>query len=103
GFLEPKRVSPVDFSLFRPNLLYGQFQPNMRTQYYAQYNLNIQRELAKDLVLQVGYVGSQGHRLLATHDINFGNPQTCVDLHNISLASGDSDRSEEHTSELQSR
>ena len=91
GFLDPKRGSPVDFSLFRPILLYGQFQPNMRTQYSAQYNLNIQRELAKDLVLQVGYVGSQGHRLLATHDINFGNPQTCVDLHNISLASGDSD------------
>src|SRR5207249_3717598 len=33
-----------------------------------------------------GYVGSQGHRLLATHDINFSNPQTCIDLHNISLA-----------------
>jgi len=47
-----------------------QFQPNMRTQYSAQYNLNIQRELAKDLVLPVGYVGSQGHRNLATHDIN---------------------------------
>ena len=91
GFLDPKRGSPVDFSLFRPILLYGQFQPNMRTQYSAQCNLNIQRELAKDLVLQVGYVGSQGHRLLATHDINFGNPQACVDLHNISLASGDSD------------
>jgi carboxypeptidase family protein len=83
GFLEPKSGTPVDFSLFRPILLYGQFQPNMRTQYSAQYNLNIQRELAKDLVLQVGYVGSQGHRLLATHDINFGNPQTCLDLQAI--------------------
>ena len=56
-------------------LLYGQFQPHLRTQYSAQYNFNIQRELAKDLVLQVGYVGSQGHRLLASHDVNFGNPK----------------------------
>ena len=65
-------------------LLYGDFQPHMRTQYTAQYNLTIQRELARDIVLQFGYVGSQGHRLLASHDINAANPQTCLDLYNIS-------------------
>ena len=59
-------------------LLYGDFQPKMRTQYTAQYNFTIQRELAKDIVLQLGYVGSQGHRLLASHDINAANPQTCL-------------------------
>src|SRR6185369_6872011 len=48
------------------------------------YNLNFQHELGRDMVLQVGYVGSQGHRLLATHDVNFGNPQTCLDLANLS-------------------
>jgi hypothetical protein len=31
----------------------------------------------------VGYVGSQGHRLLATHDLNYGNPQTCLDLNAV--------------------
>ena len=65
-------------------LLYGDFQPKMRTQYTAQYNLTIQRELAKDIVLQLGYVGSQGHRLLASHDINAANPQTCLGI--IALA-----------------
>lgn len=34
--------------------------------------------------VQIGYVGSQGHRLLATHDLNYGNPQTCLDLQAIS-------------------
>jgi hypothetical protein len=91
GVLDPERGTPVDWSVFRPIVLFGQFQPNLRTQYSAQYNINIQRELSKDLVLQIGYVGSQGHRLLASHDINPGNPQTCVDLHNISLATGISD------------
>ena len=86
GILDPPRGSSVDWSVFRPILLFGQFAPHLRTQYTAQYNLNIQREIGKDMVLQVGYVGSQGHRLLATHDINFSNPQTCIDLHNISLA-----------------
>ena len=39
--------------------------------------------------LEVGYVGSQGHRLLATHDINYGKSQTCLDLNNISNLTGD--------------
>jgi hypothetical protein len=83
GILNPKRGQPVDWGMFRPILLFGQFQPKMRNQYSAQYNLTLERELARDLKLQVGYVGSQGHRLLATHDINFGNPQTCLDLNAV--------------------
>ncbi|MGZ4814665.1 MAG: outer membrane beta-barrel protein, partial [Terriglobales bacterium] len=43
----------------------------------------IQRELARDLLLQVGYVGSQGHRLLASIDQNYGVAQTCLDLNQI--------------------
>ena len=65
---------------YAPILLYGDFQPHLRTQYTAQYNFSVQRELAKDLLWQINYVGSQGHRLLASHDINPGNPQTCADL-----------------------
>jgi len=84
GILTPTKGQPVDYSLFRPLLLYGEFQPHLRTQYTAQYNLTIQHELAKDLMLQVGYVGSQGHRLLASHDINPSDPQTCLDMYNIS-------------------
>ncbi len=87
GILNPPRGKAVDWSTFRPILLFGQFQPNMRSQYSAQYNLTIQRELSNDLKLQVGYVGSQGHRLLATHDVNYGNPQTCLDI-NDALGAG---------------
>jgi hypothetical protein len=83
GILNPPRGQPVDWGLFRPILLFGQFQPHIRSQYSAQYNLTIERELTKDLKLQVGYVGSQGHRLLATRDVNFGNPQTCLDLNSV--------------------
>src|SRR5581483_250221 len=90
GILNPTPGQPVDWALFRPILLYGQFQPHLRTQYSDQYNLNIQRELAKDLVLQVGYVGSQAHRLLASHDLNYGNAQSCIDLQTMSNTYGDS-------------
>jgi len=78
--LSPAKGSQVDWSIFRPIVMFGQFQPNQRSQYSVQYNLTIQRQLAKDLTLQVGYVGTQGHRLLLSHDLNAGNPQTCLDL-----------------------
>jgi hypothetical protein len=86
GIVTTKAGDTVDWSVFRPILLYGEFQPHLRTQYAEQYNLSIQRELTKDLVLQVGYVGSQNHRLLATHDLNYGDAQTCNDLQAIADA-----------------
>ncbi len=80
GILNPTPGAAQDWASFRPILLYGDFQPHMRTQYTAQYNFSIQREIVKDLLWQVNYVGSQGHRLLASHDINASNPQTCLDI-----------------------
>jgi len=86
GILTPAPGQPVDYSLFRPLLLYGEFQPHLRTQYTSQDNLTIQRQLSRDMMLQLGYVGSEGHRLLASHDINPSNPQTCLDIMNIAEA-----------------
>ncbi len=80
GIQNPKPGQPVDWSIFRPLLLFGEFPKNMRSQYSEQYNFTIQRELTNDMVLQLSYVGSQGHRLLATTDLNAGNPQTCLDI-----------------------
>jgi hypothetical protein len=89
GILNPPRGQAIDWSTFRSILLYGQFPENLRTQYSAQYNLTIKRELPGNILLQVGYVGSQGHRLLASYDINHGNPQTCNDLQAISTLNAD--------------
>src|SRR6266478_4889379 len=93
GILNPPRGQPVDWSLFRPILLFGQAAKNPRTQYAEQYNLTIQREVAKNLVLQLAYVGRQGHRLLASQDLNPGNPQTCLDLQTISALPPNNDPS----------
>ncbi|MGB7438319.1 MAG: carboxypeptidase regulatory-like domain-containing protein [Candidatus Acidiferrum sp.] len=70
----------VDWSLFRPILLFGEFQPHLRTQYAEQYNLTIERQLTADMLLRVAYVGTQAHHLLASQDLDYGNPQTCLDL-----------------------
>ena len=84
GILNPPRGEPIDWSTFRSILLYGQFPRQLRTQYAAQYNLTIKRELPGNLLFQIGYVGSQGHRLLASYDLNHGNPATCNGLQAIS-------------------
>jgi hypothetical protein len=80
GILNPPRNQPIDWSRFLGSIYFGQFPANMRPQYSDQYNLTIKRELPGDILLQVAYVGSQGHRLLATYEVNPGNPTTCNDL-----------------------
>ncbi|MGD0303244.1 MAG: carboxypeptidase regulatory-like domain-containing protein [Candidatus Acidiferrales bacterium] len=73
----------VDWASFRPILLYGEFAPHLKSQYAEQYNLTVERQLTKDMLLRVSYVGTQAHHLLASHDLNYGNPETCLQLNNI--------------------
>jgi len=89
SILNPPHGVPFDWSVFRPILLFGELQPQLRSQYTEQYNFGIQHEVFKNTVLSIGYVGSQGHRLLATHDLSPANAQTCLDLQNISTLTGD--------------
>lgn len=42
----------------------------MRTPYVQNYNINIQQQLFKNTVLEVGYVGTQGRKLYRYRDIN---------------------------------
>ena len=44
--------------------------PQLRTPYIQQYNTNIQWEFAKDYLLEVGYVGSKGTKLLQVITLN---------------------------------
>lgn len=44
--------------------------PKLRTPYVQNFNLNLQRELFKNGVLEVGYVGSHGTKLFRYRDIN---------------------------------
>ena len=44
--------------------------PSLRTPYIQQYNANVQWEFARDYLLEVGYVGSKGTKLLQLLTIN---------------------------------
>src|SRR6202041_1908755 len=44
--------------------------PNIRTPYVQNFNLNLQQQLGNRMVLQVAYVGSKGTKLFRFRDIN---------------------------------
>ncbi len=44
--------------------------PNIRSPYIQNFNLNVQQSIGKFSVLQVAYVGSNGHRLFDFRDLN---------------------------------
>ncbi len=44
--------------------------PNLRTGYVMSYALNVQRQLTRSTVLQIGYVGNRGVRLFMDQDVN---------------------------------
>ncbi len=46
------------------------FDRNIKTPYMENYNVNIQQQFSNSVVLQVGYVGSQGHHLFRFFDLN---------------------------------
>ncbi len=51
-----------------PNV--GAFDPNLKIPTVHEWSLTIQRELPKNFVAQVGYIGKRGLRLLRGYDLN---------------------------------
>ena len=97
GFNEGQRF-PFDFpstnvSVKNPNTTFNwaavepisfgfAFYYRNRMPYTEHYELSIQRQFGKSTVLTVGYVGTQGHRLLTSVEANPGNAPLCLSLNN---------------------
>jgi len=64
-----------------PSLTFGTKYDIRTTPYQMQWNLNVQREILRDTVLTVGYVGSRGVNLLSFRDVN--PPQVVTDADGV--------------------
>ncbi|HYZ86429.1 MAG TPA: carboxypeptidase regulatory-like domain-containing protein [Bryobacteraceae bacterium] len=53
-----------------PGTQVNTIDPNLTTPYTQHYSLSIQRQLTKDFVLELGYVGGRGVHLLGTVQLN---------------------------------
>ncbi|HEY0564245.1 MAG TPA: carboxypeptidase regulatory-like domain-containing protein, partial [Terriglobales bacterium] len=60
--------APPAGTLATPNIF--TFAPDYVQGYTEQYNLGVEREVAKDMSVSVSYLGVQGHHLQRTNDIN---------------------------------
>jgi len=60
---------------------------HIRTPYMENYNLNLQQQLGSKVALQVGYAGSQGHRLFRFVDLNQPS-QAAITASDIAFAQG---------------
>jgi hypothetical protein len=75
GFSNPFPADPGTFPQFVPyspstNLSPILVDPNLRPPVFQRYSLNLQTQLARDLVLEVGYAGMRGTHMLVVRDIN---------------------------------
>jgi hypothetical protein len=52
------------------------FDRNIKTPYMENYNLNLQQQLTSKMMVQVAYVGAQGHHLWRFFDLNQPNTAT---------------------------
>jgi hypothetical protein len=69
----PGIVAPC--SIYQPTA----FDPNMFTPTVQMWTFTVERELTKDLMLSVGYIGSQSYHSNLTMDTNTAPPQVCQD------------------------
>jgi hypothetical protein len=70
----------VNWANFVPLAADPFFNHNNRAAYTSNYMFSIQRQITRETLLTVSYVGNQGHRILALVSANPGNPVLCLSL-----------------------
>ena len=70
----------IDWSNFLPLSADPFFDSRNTVPYITTYMVSLQRQVLRDAVLTVSYVGNQGHHILAVVSANPGNPALCLSL-----------------------
>jgi hypothetical protein len=70
----------VNWANFLPLAADPFFYYRNRVPYNDSYMLSIQRQVTKDTLLTVSFVGNQGHHILALVSVNPGDPALCLSL-----------------------
>jgi hypothetical protein len=73
----------LDYSIYLPISFSPGYQTTNRLPYAEHYDLSIERELSRNTVLTLSYVGTQGHRLIAQYDPNPGDAALCLRLNQL--------------------
>src|SRR5204863_9618511 len=68
GFLPPPRASGGLATNLGQGITF--FDPNTTSSYMQRWQLAVQRQLLKDTLIEVSYVGNRGTRMQVTRDLN---------------------------------
>jgi hypothetical protein len=83
-FIFPVPGSPanktLDYSKYLPISFSPGYDIHNRLPYAEHFNFSIQRELSRNTVMTVAYVGTEGHRLISQREANPGDPRECLQL-----------------------
>jgi hypothetical protein len=74
--------SSIDFSSFIPQAGMTAPTPSNTYPYNENYFLSIERQIGRNMLLSLGYAGSQAHHLLVVVSANPGDPALCLALSN---------------------
>jgi hypothetical protein len=86
-FPVPPLSPDVSFASFLPINGVG-YQTTNVTPYSEDFNITIQREIAKSTVFSIGFVGTRGHHLFSEVDYNPANAAKCLQIANLYNAAG---------------
>ncbi|HLQ77743.1 MAG TPA: TonB-dependent receptor, partial [Terriglobia bacterium] len=75
-----KPSNSIDWSNFIPINADPFFFHDNKVPYSENYMLSIQRQLARQTVLTLSYVGNQGHHLIVMEQANPGDPALCLSV-----------------------
>jgi hypothetical protein len=89
GASRTRPVSTVNWAQFEPFTGIPAVAPGNVTPYAEDYLASVERQLGRNTVLDVSYVGTQAHHLLTLLEANPGDPALCLSLSEVSeVASG---------------
>jgi len=77
-----------DFSYYYPLSSTLGYATDNALPYAFDYNLTVQRELSRTMVLSLGYVGTLGRKLIGIQEANPGDPNLCLSLTGSGVAPG---------------
>lgn len=79
--LSPKNPdTSIDWSQYVPIGTSPAFYYKNVLPYTEEYQLSLERQLGPATLLNIGYVGAQGHHLLSSLEANPGNPALCLSV-----------------------
>ena len=70
----------INWAAYYPINGFDAYFPTNKNPYSENYSISLQRQFGRNTMLDVSYIGSQGHHLLVMLAANPGNPALCLSL-----------------------